>query len=69
MPLNFRSAVKSVPSELIFTGYTWETTREHYFMRHANWAKASEVRELRKLYAARLWDECGITVDLEEGFA
>lgn len=66
--MNFRSAVKSVPSELIFTGYSWETTRELYFMRHCNWAKASEVRELRKMYAARLWDECGVSVDLEEGF-
>ena len=69
MPLNYRSAVKSVPSELIYTGNAWETKREHYFICHTNWAKASEVRELRKLYAARLWDECGITVDLEEGFS
>lgn len=67
--MNFRTAVKSVPSELIFIGYTWETTREYYFQRHANWSKASEIRELRKLYAARLWTECGITVDLEEGFS
>lgn len=67
--MNFRTAVKSVPSELIFIGYSWETTREHYFQRHANWSKASEIRELRNLYAARLWNECGITVDLEEGFS
>jgi hypothetical protein len=66
--MNYRTAVKSVPSELIFVGYTWETVREHYFARLTNWAKASEIRELRKLYAARLWTECGITVDLEEGF-
>jgi len=64
-----RPPAKSVPSELIFTGYTWETMREHYFVRLNHWQKASETRELRKLYAARLWDECGITVDLEEGFS
>lgn len=64
-----RTPAKSVPSELIFTGYTWETVREHYFARLANWTKASEIRELRRAYAARLWDECGITVDLEEGFS
>lgn len=67
--MNHRNLVKSVPSELMFTGYTWETKREYYFLRHANWEKASEVRELRKLYAARLWNECGISVDLEEGFS
>ena len=67
--MNFRTAVKSVPGELVFVGYRWETLREHYFIRLANWEKASEVRELRKLYAARVWQECGISVDLEEGFS
>jgi hypothetical protein len=67
--MNYRNAVKSVPSDLIFTGFTWETMREAYFARLSNWAKASEIREIRKLYAARLWTECGITVDLEQGFS
>ena len=64
-----RNGVKSVPSELIFTGYTWETVREAYFARLNHWQKAFEIRELRKAYADRLWDECGITVNLEEGFS
>jgi hypothetical protein len=65
----YKSPVKAVPSELLYTGYCWETTREAYFARHNNWSKAFDCRELRKLYVARLWDECGITVNLEEGFS
>lgn len=64
----YKAPVKAVPSELLYTGYCWETTREAYFARHNNWFLASDCRELRKLYAARLWDECGVTVNLEEGF-
>jgi hypothetical protein len=67
--MNYRTAVKSVPSDLIYVGYLWETIREHYFARLTNWQKASEIRELRKLYAARLRSECDLTVDLEEGFS
>lgn len=67
--MNYRTAVKSVPSDLIYVGYFWETIREHYFARLTNWQKASEIRELRKLYAARLRSECNLTVDLEEGFS
>lgn len=64
-----KPVAKSVPSELIFTGYTWETMREVYFARLNHWQKATEVRELRKAYAQRLWEECGISVNLEEGFS
>jgi hypothetical protein len=64
-----RPSVKSVPSELLYTGYHWETTRENYFAQLGNWEKANVARELRKLYADRLWHECGVTVDLEKGFA
>jgi hypothetical protein len=37
--MNYRTAVKSVPGDLIFIGYTWETLREHYFARLTNWEK------------------------------
>ena len=67
--MNYRTAVKSVPGDLIYIGYTWETLREHYFVRLTNWEQASEVREIRKLYAARLQAECSMTVNLEEGFS
>lgn len=63
-----RSPVTSLPSELLYIGYCWETARELYFSRLGNWSKASDVRELRKIYAHRLWNECGLTIDLEEGF-
>jgi hypothetical protein len=65
----YKAPVKAVPSELLYTGYCWETTREVYFARHNHWSKASDCRELRKLYAARLWEECGVSVNLEEGFS
>ena len=67
--MNYRPAVQSVPSDLIYVGYLWETLREHHFARLTNWEKASEIRELRKLYAARLRSEYDLTVDLEEGFS
>jgi len=63
-----KAPVKQVPGELLYTGYSWETIREAYFAQHNNWLKANDCRELRKLYAARLWEECGVTVNLEEGF-
>lgn len=67
--MNYKAPVKQVPGELLYTGYCWETVREFYYARQNNWLKASDCRELRKLYAARLWDECGVTVNLEEGFS
>jgi hypothetical protein len=67
--MNYRTAVKSVPGDLIYIGYTWETLREHHFARLTNWQKASEIREIRKLYAARLQAEYSMTIDLEEGFS
>jgi len=67
--MSYKSPVKQVPSELLYTGYCWETVREFYYTRLNHWSKATECRELRKLYAARLWDECGVTVNLEEGFS
>lgn len=63
-----KSPVRSVPGELLYKGYCWETTREAYYNRHNNWQKAFGCRELRKLYAHRLWEECGVEVNLEEGF-
>jgi hypothetical protein len=67
--MNYKTPVKQVPGELLYTGYCWETVRELYYARQNNWLKASDCRELRKLYAARLWDECGVNVNLEEGFS
>ena len=64
-----KQEVKQVPGELLYTGYCWETVREAYFARHNNWSKTNNCHELRKLYATRLWEECGVTVNLEEGFS
>ena len=50
----YKAPVKAVPSELLYTGYCWETTREAYFARHNNWFLASDCRELRKLYAGSI---------------
>ena len=48
----YKAPVKAVPSELLYTGYCWETTREAYFARHNNWFLASDCRELRKQFTA-----------------
>jgi hypothetical protein len=67
--MSYKTPVRAVPSELLYTGYCWETTREAYYRRHNHASKADECREIRKLYAARLWDECGVTVNLQKGFS
>lgn len=59
-----RNLVKSVPLELILTGYHWETVREHYFLQHKQFSKAQECLHLRQLYKERLWTECGVEVQL-----
>lgn len=59
-----RPLVRSVPLNLILTGYHWETMREHYFLKSGQYIKAQECLNLRALYKERLWEECGITVTL-----
>jgi hypothetical protein len=59
-----RPVVRSVPLELIWTGYHWETMREHYFIKHRKFEKAQECLHLRQLYKQRLWEECGVEVNL-----
>lgn len=59
-----RPLVRSVPLELIWTGYHWESMREQYFLKHGHHSKAQECLNLRSLYKARLWEECGVEVTL-----
>lgn len=56
--------VRSVPLELIWTGYHWESMREQYFRKHNRHQKAEEAYLLRTLYKQRLWEECGVEVTL-----
>lgn len=53
----------SVPEELLFKGYTWETIRERYFKAAGLWDDAYVAHQLRILYSKRLWAECGISID------
>lgn len=53
----------SVPEELLFKGYAWETMREHYFKRLNRLDDALEANYLRAIYSRRLWEECQIQVD------
>jgi hypothetical protein len=53
----------SVPEELLFKGYTWETMRERYFKNLGRFDEAHEAHQLRHLYSKRLWKECGISID------
>lgn len=55
---------KSVPEELLFTAFRWETVREQYFTSLRRLDDATECRYLRTIYSKRLWDECGISVEL-----
>jgi len=57
--------VRSVPGELLFTGYHWETVRQEYFARLKNYAKVEEIRAIRKLYSDRIFEECKVTVDFQ----
>lgn len=59
-----RPLVKSVPLELLWTGYHWESVREHYFLKCRKFEKAQECLQLRQLYKQRLWVECGVEVQL-----
>jgi hypothetical protein len=59
-----RPLVRSVPMELILTGFHWETVREEYFLKYGQFAKAQDCKHLRALYKQRLWQECGIEVTL-----
>lgn len=56
--------VRSVPLDLIWTGYHWETMREQYFRKHNRNQQAEEAYLLRTLYKQRLWEECGVEVTL-----
>jgi hypothetical protein len=55
---------KSVPEELLFTAFRWETVREQYFTNIRRLDDATEARYLRTIYSKRLWEECGISVEL-----
>ena len=61
----FRSSPgSSVPEELLFSAFKWETLREQYFQNYNRAEEAMECRQLRAIYSKRLWTECGISVDL-----
>ena len=53
----------SVPEELLFKGYTWETMRQNYYTNLGRLEEAHEAHFLRTIYSRRLWNECGIRVD------
>ena len=56
---------KEVPDNLLFTALRWETMREQYFL-DLNWFDAAtEARSLREIYLKRLWNELGISIDLQ----
>jgi len=55
----------SVPEDLLFSAFRWETVREQYLLNNRRMEEASESRTLRVIYSKRLWDELGISVDLE----
>lgn len=62
----FRSSPgNSVPEELLFSAFKWETIRERYFQALNRADEAMECRQLRATYSKRLWTECGISVDLK----
>ena len=54
---------RSVPEELLFKGYAWETLRERYFKRLNRNDDALEANYLRHIYSRRLWEECSIQID------
>lgn len=56
---------KEVPEHLLFTAFRWETIREAYFISVRRLDAATEARHLRAIYSKRLWDELGISVDLQ----
>ena len=61
----FRSSPgSSVPEELLFAAFKWETLREQYFQKLNRAEEAMECRQFRAIYSRRLWSECGISVDL-----
>lgn len=56
---------KEVPEHLLFTAFRWETIREDYFTSIRRLDDAMEAHYLRTIYSKRLWDELGISVDLQ----
>jgi len=56
--------VKSVPLDLLMTGYHWESLREQYFIKHNMAKEALEALKLRQLFAKRIWEECGISIQI-----
>lgn len=53
---------RSVPEELLFKGYAWETLRERYFKRLNRLDDALEANYLRHIYSRRLWEECQVQI-------
>lgn len=53
-----------VPEELLFSAFNWETLREQYFLKLNRADEAMECRRLRAIYSKRIWNECGISIDL-----
>lgn len=57
--------VRSVPSDLLFIGFHWETVRQEYFRRLRNFAKVEEIQYIRKLYSDRIFEECKVSVEID----
>ena len=55
----------SVPEDLLFSAFRWETVREQYLLSNRRMEEAGESHLLRIIYSKRLWSELGISVDLQ----
>ena len=55
----------SVPEDLLFSAFRWETLREQYLLGNRRMEEAGESYALRVIYSKRLWDELEISVDLQ----
>lgn len=64
-PYRYRSSPGcTVPEELLFSAFNWETLREQFFLKLNRADEAVKCRELRSIYSRRIWNECKISVDL-----
>jgi ribosomal protein S10 len=53
MPRN-KQTIETVPTELLYSGWQWETLRMNYYKRLGRMEQAHECANLRELYRRRL---------------
>jgi hypothetical protein len=56
MPRN-KQTTETVPTELLYSGWQWETLRMNYYKRLGRMDEAHECANLRELYRRRLHGE------------